>query len=968
MQAGMLPAPWLAQPNRKRNRGEPSAKTLQRNATQAAAHARKAARLFSVASCTRPGYNDMYTPDVILTLRFCFARLSTVDQRRFLSPGVRCDLNKSRVNTGGNLSNVKLHVNYRLEKPAGLMAALAIAACNNTILPEPAVDACAGCSQQFLHWAVGRSVTFSNQPSRKVPSRSGPMGPSERVHSICPEPAVGSGEGRLAVMTTVVTEWLAGQRTEHLVLPNEDATVLPYKDRHEAHAMFVLDAERMLNVPYAEQSRDACFSNNLGHDDGVEEALGNLPPDDAERANRIVQAKPRKSRYGNVACGARGDVPEHKSIASFTWFCTVWRTAEDKKYKKTCKIRKWIPFAKCTECSTYRETKNATHCPQKRATILADQQRHLERVKRERVSYYVRRQLSISYPHRYLSVIIDGAESSSYALPHIAHRSHAADTADKVKMHVLGAIVHGRNTYAFTCPPHIAQGHNITIQCVHDVLMRVLEEEGCIPPILNVQLDNTSKQNKGQHLVAYLGYLVQTGVVREAYMNFLPVGHTHEDIDQVFSRISVYTRHNNATCPEGLCECIRRSFKKFGKAPIVVPWETVANISEYLKGYTCSYMSKDISLYYQLRISMGKSDGVAGVPILSARSWPGTPANDPKDYWRGLLPDTAYTRIFESKPDLLNERELVPPQMQPHHIGSEVEAPKRKTYAQYLGRVLASTEKLISLYPANFSDAAQAGMRRLIELLGSNLNPLISLDSMWPQTDLDALYGNGRYLEDIDHANNDGNASLFDVNAQAAASFAPRPDGQSNPEAFAQLVKLGHINQNNEENCRGCILTVGKFYLQRPAQGSDVPMNLVKVVKIIYVNEKDGPQWGAYVQPWELSTKEDDTRDCLTDPWHAHKNHAANQRYKPGVGMKGQTWSYLYEPLSAFQEQVHMCTSRWAKPKTFTKKLNGTAQDQRGVYRLRMRKSNEGMVRTFMHRWKEDDARSQEESERNKSS
>ena len=101
------------------------------------------------------------------------------------------------------------------------------------------------------------------------------------------------------------------------------------------------------------------------------------------------------------------------------------------------------------------------------------QREHLTRVKRERLSYVTRQQLAIKYPDHYLSLIIDGADSSNCTLPHLAERSHASDACPKVKMHILGCIAHGRDTYAFTCPPHIAQGHNITIQVVDRVLLDI---------------------------------------------------------------------------------------------------------------------------------------------------------------------------------------------------------------------------------------------------------------------------------------------------------------------------------------------------------------------------------------------------------------------------------------------------------------------------------------------------------------
>jgi hypothetical protein len=200
------------------------------------------------------------------------------------------------------------------------------------------------------------------------------------------------------------------------------------------------------------------------------------------------------------------------------------------------------------------------------------------------------------------------------------------------------------------------------------VRLDIKQKEGSIPPVLHLQLDNTTKQNKGRFLMAYLGYLVQQGVIKEAYCNFLPVGHTHEDIDQFFSRVSVFTRHHNAPDPETLRVCVRRCYKKYGRRPIVVGWDTVANTSAYFADYTHSHMSKDITLYYQLRIIMGKNGIIAGRPIMQARTWPGADADDKSDYWRGLLPDTSYVRVFTSPPSPHTDRALIPPR--PNHTTS----------------------------------------------------------------------------------------------------------------------------------------------------------------------------------------------------------------------------------------------------------------------------------------------------------
>ncbi len=59
------------------------------------------------------------------------------------------------------------------------------------------------------------------------------------------------------------------------------------------------------------------------------------------------------------------------------------------------------------------------------------------------------------------------------------------------------------------------------------------------PDTLFEQLDNTAKDNKNRYVMAFCDWLVHQGVFKTVQVNFLPVGHTHEDIDRKFSRLSV---------------------------------------------------------------------------------------------------------------------------------------------------------------------------------------------------------------------------------------------------------------------------------------------------------------------------------------------------------------------------------------------------------------------------------------------
>ena len=168
---------------------------------------------------------------------------------------------------------------------------------------------------------------------------------------------------------------------------------------------------------------------------------------------------------------------------------------------------------------------------------LKDMQRsHIVFIKRERSAYAANKIKAEAEPLKYLSIIIDGADQSDHDIPHWAAKSHISDAAWKIKLHLLGVLIHGVGSFAYTCPSHVKQGNNVTIQALWDSIVHVKKTTGRLAPILLLQLDNTTKQNKGNGLFGFLAWLESAGIFRDIEVAFLPVGHTHSDIDQFFSR------------------------------------------------------------------------------------------------------------------------------------------------------------------------------------------------------------------------------------------------------------------------------------------------------------------------------------------------------------------------------------------------------------------------------------------------
>ena len=111
----------------------------------------------------------------------------------------------------------------------------------------------------------------------------------------------------------------------------------------------------------------------------------------------------------------------------------------------------------------------------------------------------------------------------------------------------MGALVHGQACYGFTFLLNIKHGSNVTIETLHRVLQDRFEKNDKQPfkqRTLYLQLDNTTKQCKSKYVFCFLALLVAWYLFTVVMLSFLMVGHTHEDIDQLFSRIATYLRKN----------------------------------------------------------------------------------------------------------------------------------------------------------------------------------------------------------------------------------------------------------------------------------------------------------------------------------------------------------------------------------------------------------------------------------------
>eukprot|EP00873_Tetraselmis_striata_P020588 jgi/Tetstr1/440852/TSEL_003092.t1 len=169
--------------------------------------------------------------------------------------------------------------------------------------------------------------------------------------------------------------------------------------------------------------------------------------------------------------------------------------------------------------------------------------KHRERVTTERLHVEATMLESRRRPDM-LSCEIDGMDSSKTLLRHSATWSKDVVKDKFLKVH-LACVKHNGmrhdDVYAFTdIFPHDS---SCTITVLRLTILKDLERRGYgegSKPLHKVhfQLDNTCRENKNRCVLCFAEWVVATCVVEEVVLFFLSVGHTHERVDQVFSKFS----------------------------------------------------------------------------------------------------------------------------------------------------------------------------------------------------------------------------------------------------------------------------------------------------------------------------------------------------------------------------------------------------------------------------------------------
>ncbi|XP_078670993.1 uncharacterized protein LOC144911079 isoform X1 [Branchiostoma floridae x Branchiostoma belcheri] len=411
---------------------------------------------------------------------------------------------------------------------------------------------------------------------------------------------------------------------------------------------------------------------------------------------------PYRTRKQGVYHQYRQDMAEQmEPYCSKQTFYNMWNEMHPDVF-----IKKSSLFTKCKKCVQLERKLERTRIPNKREEIQERRRAHLGRQMRERINYYRRREAAHRNPNRYLSLIVDGMDQAKTYLPHfVGAKSKDMASTDLMKVHVSGIISHGHGIKAtYTDVFEYSHDSNLTINLLLKMLYR-LSKRGPLPPIQS-KADNCFRENKNRFMLAFLDLLVHRNIFVEVQLSFLYVGHTHEDIDQLFSQIADRLRHEEARTPKRLLEILPDAAEMRGLYDVrgwLEPY--IINIKGHSKvgmfRFRQSKTMKDrVDMFYRrshdhkwkiLRTGMFRTDN-ENVPV--------RPSGKPKL----LLP------VFEKRE--INVGNLMTqklPKWSPY-LESEEEA---KYWKEYLGQLKSASQSL----PAKIRYASGDGTGWLLERL-----------------------------------------------------------------------------------------------------------------------------------------------------------------------------------------------------------------------------------------------------------
>jgi hypothetical protein len=249
------------------------------------------------------------------------------------------------------------------------------------------------------------------------------------------------------------------------------------------------------------------------------------------------------------------------------------------------KIPATTRLGKCNECAGFVARRASIRTAEDLKKWKGEKIAHLGAVSKERQLLTQRKVAAEHNPLEYHHIIIDGM--TMMYLPNVQPMPKGASQAARMKYHVTGIIDHTFKEQSLFFSPNTLEGgasHTCTILANH--LMMIRKDKGRRPRHLQIQTDNCFRENKNTTVFGFAALLVQHGIYETVTISMLIPGHTHEDIDQMFSTLSKYYWSHTLESLEHIKKFVKEAYKDETKRPKVYitswTWDFKSLVAKHL--------------------------------------------------------------------------------------------------------------------------------------------------------------------------------------------------------------------------------------------------------------------------------------------------------------------------------------------------------------------------------------------------
>lgn len=139
--------------------------------------------------------------------------------------------------------------------------------------------------------------------------------------------------------------------------------------------------------------------------------------------------------------------------------------------------------------------------------------------------YYLHRYKARKFPSKYLTSIDDGMDQHTTNIPNVRRTSKAIAGLRNIGTHLVGSIIHsgqapnGKEIYGSFDYYQWPHDSNLTMTVVLDVLVKWCQQYK-LPPVLYLQFDNCTRENKNRFMFNLLAIMVERKIFQKVMLNY----------------------------------------------------------------------------------------------------------------------------------------------------------------------------------------------------------------------------------------------------------------------------------------------------------------------------------------------------------------------------------------------------------------------------------------------------------------